>query len=62
MAFMAAGNDSTSLFTNMVLYYLCEHPEVEARLRSEVDARIPTEQLLTFSNLRDIKYLEWVQL
>ncbi len=58
---MAAGNDSSSLYTTMIFYYLNENPEVEAKLRKEIDANIPTAEEISFSNLKGLRYLEWVQ-
>ncbi|KAF2452826.1 cytochrome P450 monooxygenase [Lineolata rhizophorae] len=41
MTFLAAGHETTASAMAWAMYHFCQHPEVQARLRSEVRANLP---------------------
>lgn len=45
----------------MTLYYICDHPEIEQRLRKEVDSLIKSDDDYTFENLKKLTYIDWIQ-
>lgn len=40
-----------------IAYFLCVHPEVQARLRDEVDSSFTTADDITLLNVQHLKYL-----
>ncbi|TDL14680.1 cytochrome P450 [Rickenella mellea] len=57
---MIAGRDTTAATLTFLVYALCLHPEVLAKLRSEVLAKVGPTQRPTYDDLRDMKYLRAV--
>ncbi|KAJ6215404.1 hypothetical protein RDWZM_009904 [Blomia tropicalis] len=62
--FMFAGHDTTSHAVSWTLYMLGLHPDVQERVREEVDSLIDTDGAdindLTVENIKQLKYLECV--
>ena len=42
MTFLAAGHETTASAMTWALYALCEHPEIQTRLREEIRANLPS--------------------
>ncbi|KAI9732816.1 MAG: hypothetical protein M1834_003754 [Cirrosporium novae-zelandiae] len=42
MTFLAAGHETTSTAGTWAIYYLCLHPEIQSRLRSEIREKLPS--------------------
>lgn len=57
-----AGYDTTATALMWTWYLLSQHPEVEAKLHSEIDSVLPGGQQVTFANLRQLPYTEQVLL
>ncbi|WEW58119.1 hypothetical protein PRK78_003586 [Emydomyces testavorans] len=42
MTFLAAGHETTSTAIQYVIYALCQHPDMQSRLRSEIRSNLPS--------------------
>ena len=55
---LLAGRDTTAATLSFLFYELAYHPEVYARLRSEVLRTLQADGQLTYANLKGLKYLQ----
>ena len=46
--FFTAGTDTTAHFLMMMIYYICEKPEIEKKLRDQIDEHIKNDGDYTF--------------
>ncbi|KAK0202806.1 cytochrome P450 [Desarmillaria ectypa] len=53
---LVAGRDTTASLLTFAVYMMCEHPDMAARLRSEMLAKVGTRRP-TYADIRDMKYL-----
>ncbi|KAK0438207.1 cytochrome P450 [Armillaria borealis] len=53
---LIAGRDTTSSLLTFAVYMMCEHPDMAARLRSEILEKVGTGKP-TYDDIRDMKYL-----
>ena len=63
MTFLAAGHETTASTLTWATYLLCQNPEVQARLRDEVRATLPSidsDQQITSQTLENCHYLNAV--
>lgn len=59
--FLAAGFETAASTTSFVLYELARHPEVQQRLRREVDETAEKHGgQITFQSLQEMTYMEQV--
>lgn len=58
---MIGGTDTTAHFLMMMVYYLCDYPEIEARLRRDIDSVIKSDEDYTHENLKKLVYIDWIQ-
>ncbi|KAI9845089.1 MAG: hypothetical protein M1837_005093 [Sclerophora amabilis] len=42
MTFLAAGHETTATALTWAVYYLCKHPEIQARLREQIRSQLPS--------------------
>lgn len=45
----------------MMVYYLCDYPEIEKIVRQKVEEVIKDDADITFENLKKLEYIEWLQ-
>ncbi|UKZ78024.1 hypothetical protein TrVFT333_005758 [Trichoderma virens FT-333] len=57
---LLAGRDTTASALSFAMYELSRHPEVVARLRSEILTTVGTHQLPTYEHLKEMSYLRAV--
>ena len=55
-AFFVAGTDTTSNFTQMMIYEIARHPEIEAKVREEINTYMKEENY-EYENLKNFKYI-----
>ena len=61
MTFLAAGHETTATAMIGALYHLCQHPEIQQKLRDEIRAHIPPpDQEIKTSDIDDCQYLQAV--
>ncbi|KAK0436982.1 cytochrome P450 [Desarmillaria tabescens] len=53
---LVAGRDTTASLLTFAVYMMCEHPDMTARLRSEILERVGNRKP-TYEDIRDMKYL-----
>ncbi|KAK0213265.1 cytochrome P450 [Desarmillaria ectypa] len=53
---LVAGRDTTASLLTFAVYRMCEHPDVVARLRSEIVEKVGNRKP-TYEDIRDMKYL-----
>jgi cytochrome P450 len=58
--FLVAGTDTTSHLLMMMVYYVCDNPRIEERLRREINEVIKTDDDYTFENLKKLEYIDWI--
>ena len=58
--FFMAGTDTTSNYLQGMIYLIAQHPEVEKKLRKEINERM-TEEDYSFDNLKNFHYIDWIQ-
>ena len=58
--FFAAGHDTTASLVAWAVYYLLQNPEVDRRLREEVDRVLAGDEAPTYQQLSEMKYLNMV--
>ena len=56
--FFFAGFDTTSTTLSIVVFGLIHHPDVQEKLRQEIEDVIGDEEKITGDHLRDLKYTE----
>jgi hypothetical protein len=44
----------------MMVYYVCDNPRIEERLRKEINEVIKTDDDYTFENLKKLEYIDWI--
>ncbi|KAK0499225.1 cytochrome P450 [Armillaria luteobubalina] len=54
---LIAGRDTTAALLTFSVYMMCEHPDMAARLRSEILERVGTSGKPTNEDIREMKYL-----
>lgn len=57
---LIAGSDTTSNTSCALLFWCLKTPGVVAKLQKELDAALPTDEVPTFSQVRDLPYLDAV--
>jgi len=58
--FFAAGHDTTASLVAWAVYYLLQNPEVDRRLREEVDRVLAGAEAPSYQQLSEMKYLNMV--
>ena len=56
MTFFIGGTDTTSNYTNMMIIYMAKYPEIQQKVREEVE-QFMKEDNYTMENLRNFKYI-----
>ena len=56
--FFFAGFDTTSTTLSLVVFGLIHHPDVQEKLRQEIEDVIGDEEKITGEHLKDLKYTE----
>ena len=56
-----AGTDTSSSLTKIMIYYIARNPNVEKRLREEIDKHIKTDSDFKWDILKQIQYIDWIQ-
>ena len=44
-----------------MIYYILQHPDVEKRLREEINEIIHDDSDIKYENLKELKYIDWIQ-
>ncbi|KAI3611978.1 cytochrome p450 monooxygenase pc-3 [Moniliophthora roreri] len=57
---LLAGRDTTSATLTFTIYFLCIYPNVTARLREEILAKVGPNRRPTYDDVKDMKYLRAV--
>jgi len=57
---LLAGRDTTAATLTFTVYFLCTHPQVFKRLRSEIMEKVGPTASPTYDDIRDLKYLRAV--
>lgn len=60
VAVLLAGRDTTASTLSWTFYELARHPEAFKKLREEIISTLGTDQLPTYEDLKNMKYLQWV--
>ncbi|KAM6155817.1 cytochrome P450 3A21-like [Rhynchocyon petersi] len=60
VTFLFAGYETSSLTLSFVAYNLALHPEVQVKLREEIDSTFPNKADLTYEGLFQMEYLDMV--
>lgn len=62
--FLVAGTDTTTFFFTMMVYFLGKYPEIQEKLRKQVNEVIKTDSNdeITYENLKKLTYIDWIQL
>ena len=58
--FLFAGTDTTSHFLQMMVYYIARDPEVEGKIRTEIDRFMSTNDY-SYENLKNLTYIDNIQ-
>ena len=58
--FFLAGVDTTTYYTTMMIYLIVQHPEVERKVREEID-KVMKEDDYSYENLKQLTYIDYVQ-
>ena len=58
--FILAATETTAHYLNMMVYLAAKHPQVEKRLREQVDSVIKSDKDITFENLKKLTYIDWI--
>ncbi|XP_068711405.1 cytochrome P450 4c21-like [Montipora foliosa] len=56
--FILAGNETTSVAMAWTLYELAKNPQIQEKLRKEIEAAFPDDEELTWEKLEKLQYLE----
>ena len=59
-AFFIGGTDTTSNFTQTMIYAIAIHPEIESKVREQIDAFMQKEDY-SYENLKNLKYIDLLQ-
>jgi cytochrome P450 len=59
--FFTAGTDTTSHFTEMMVYYISQNSQIEEKLRKQIDEVIKSDEDITKENLKKLTYIDWIQ-
>lgn len=59
-SFLSASNHTTITTTSYALFMLAQHPEVQDKLRDEVDRVMKKNKDVTMENINDMTYLDAV--
>ncbi|KAJ7368901.1 cytochrome P450 [Mycena albidolilacea] len=54
---LVAGRDTTAATLTFAVYMLAEHPEIAVRLRKEILDTVGSSRMITYDDLRSMKYL-----
>lgn len=60
--FLSAGTDTTAHFFNMMIYYIAQNPEIQTKVRKEIDSVIKDNKNIKYEDLKQLQYVEWLQL
>merc|ERR1712122_63912 len=60
MVFMIAGYDTTGTALSFACYQLAKNPEVQEKLRREIDDFMEDSKDLTYSDIQNMEYLDAV--
>lgn len=60
VTFFTAGNETTSIAMAFMLYEITIHPEIQERLREEVDGVFEKYGTVSYEHLNELKYMEMV--
>jgi cytochrome P450 len=60
--FLITGTEITADFLNMVVYYVGKYPEVQRKLREQVNSIILMDDDITYENLRKLAYIDWIMM
>lgn len=55
-----AGTDTTATFTQLMIYSIATHPEVERKVREEIECHMNDEDY-SFENLKNFTYIDLIQ-
>lgn len=55
-----AGTDTTSNFTQSMIYAIANNPEIEKKLREEINTYMKSEDY-SYENLKNLKYIDQIQ-
>ena len=58
--FLFAGTDTTSHFLQMMVYYIAGDPEIEGKVRTEIDRFMSTNDY-SYENLKNLTYIDNIQ-
>ena len=58
--FFIAGIDSTSHYLMMIIYFIVLHPDVEKKVRKEVETFMKEDDY-SYENLKNFKYIDCVE-
>lgn len=58
--FFTAGFETSSSTLSFALYELCLHPDIQVRLRNEINETITSPQSFTYDNIMGMKYMHMV--
>ena len=56
-----AGTDTVSYYTENMIYLILRHPEIEERLRKELEIYIKDDSDITYENLKKLTYIDCIQ-
>lgn len=59
--FFAAGFDTTGMMITFILYELASNPEIQEKLRDEIESVIQNHGEFTYETLADMTYLDQVR-
>ena len=59
-SFFIAGIQTTSTYTQMIIYYLAIYPHIEAKVRSQIQQFMVTDDY-SFENLKNLTYIDLLQ-
>jgi len=55
-SFFFAGTDTTSTFAQMMIYHIARNPEIEQKVRSEIDKYMKDDDY-SYENLKNFHYI-----
>ena len=56
-SFMSAGSETTALFITFLLFEIFRYPQVEKRLREEIEEYIKCDDDINLENLKKLTYM-----
>ena len=57
--FLIAGRDTTAITSAWFFYLVSQNPEVEAKLRAEIEEHFPGDRVASQQDVKSLKYLDW---